>query len=50
MTPNVLFLASQINREQQWAIEYLHVENQVLREKLGKGLILLSDDPRRQLA
>jgi len=24
----VLFLASQINREQQRAIEYLHVENQ----------------------
>jgi hypothetical protein len=31
----VLFLASQSNREQQRAIEYLHVENQVLRGKLS---------------
>lgn len=33
----VLLLASQINHEQQRAIEYLYVENQVLREKLGNG-------------
>ena len=46
----VLFLASQLNREQQRVIEYLHVENQVLREKLGKGRILLNDDQRRRLA
>jgi len=46
----VLSLASQINREQQRTIEYLHVENQVLREKLGKGRILLNDDQRRRLA
>jgi transposase InsO family protein len=45
-----LFLASQLNREQQRVIEYLHVENQVLREKLGKGRILLNDDQRRRLA
>ena len=32
----VLLLASHLNREQQGAIEYLHVENQVLLEKLGK--------------
>ena len=46
----VLFLASQINHEQQRAIEYLHVENQVPREKLGKGRILLNDEQRRRLA
>ena len=31
----VLFLASHLTREQQRVIEYLQVENQVLREKLG---------------
>jgi hypothetical protein len=46
----VLFLASQLNREQQRIIEYLQVENQVLREKLGKGRVLLNDDQRRRLA
>jgi hypothetical protein len=46
----VLFLASQINREQQRTIEYLHVGNQVLREKLGKRRLLLNDDQRRRLA
>jgi len=46
----VLFVASQLNREQQRIIEYLQVENQVLREKLGKGRILLNDDQRRRLA
>jgi transposase InsO family protein len=46
----VLFLAAQISREQQRAIEYLHVENQVLREKLGKRRLLLNDDQRRRLA
>jgi putative transposase len=46
----VLFLASHLNHEQQCVIEYLQVENQVLREKLGKGRILLNDDQRRRLA
>ena len=46
----VLFLASHLNREQQRIIEYLQVENQVLREKLGKKRILLNDDQRRRLA
>jgi len=46
----VLFLASQLNCEQQRVIDYLHVENQVLREKLGKGRMLLNDDQRRRLA
>lgn len=36
----VIFLASQLNHEQNRVIEYLLVENQVLREKLGKGRIL----------
>ncbi len=45
-----LFLASHLNREQQRLIEYLQVENQVLREKLGKKRILLNDDQRRRLA
>jgi hypothetical protein len=46
----VLFEASHLNREQQRIIEYLQVENQVLREKLGKKRILLNDDQRRRLA
>ena len=46
----VLFLASQLNREQQRVIEYLYVEDQVLLEKLGKGRISLKDDQRRRLA
>ena len=31
-------------------IEYLLTENQVLKEKLGKKRILLTDDQRRRLA
>ncbi len=46
----VLFLASQLNHEQQCIIEYLQVENEVLREKLGKKRFLLNDDQRRRLA
>jgi transposase InsO family protein len=46
----VLYLASHLNREQQRIIEYLQVENEVLREKLGKKRILLNDDQRRRLA
>ena len=45
-----LMLSSWINREQEKAIEYLRAENQVLREKLGKGQILPNDDQRRRLA
>jgi hypothetical protein len=45
-----LILASWVNREQQQVIEYLRTENQVLKEKLGKKRILLSDDHRRRLA
>lgn len=39
----VLALSAWICREQEKAIEYLRTENQVLREKLGKGRILLND-------
>ena len=43
-------LAGWVNRQQQEMIEYLRTENQVLREKIGKKRILLSDDQRRRLA
>ena len=46
----MLFLASHLDREQQRVIEYLQVENQVLREKPRKNRILLNDDQRRRLA
>jgi transposase InsO family protein len=46
----LVILASWINREQQAVIEYLMTENRVLKEKLGKGRILLNDDQRRRLA
>ena len=45
-----LILAGWVNRQQQFVIEYLRTENQVLREKLGKKRILLRDDQRRRLA
>jgi putative transposase len=41
--------AGWVNRQQQEVIEYLHTENQVLKEKLGKKRILLSDNQRRRL-
>ena len=46
----ILFLATWMNHEQQKVIEYLQVENAVLREQVGKKRILLSDDQRRRLA
>jgi predicted GNAT family N-acyltransferase len=39
-----------MNRQQQDVIEYLRTENQVLKEKVGNGRILLNDDQRRRLA
>ena len=45
-----IILAGWVNEQQQQVIEYLRAENQVLREKLGKKRILLSDDQRRRLA
>ena len=46
----LLCLAGWINREQQAAIDYLRMENNVLREHLAKKRILLTDDQRRRLA
>jgi putative transposase len=46
----LLVLAGWINRRQQNSIEYLIAENRILREKLGKKRILLTDDQRRRLA
>jgi transposase InsO family protein len=46
----VLTLSALIEHEQEKAIEYLKTENQVIREKLGKGRIMLNDDQRRRLA
>jgi hypothetical protein len=43
-------LAGWSNRQQQEIIEYFRTENQVLKDKLGKRRILLSDDRRRRLA
>ena len=46
----LIILASWVNRRQQEVIEYLRTENAVLKEKLGKKRILLTDDQRRRLA
>jgi len=45
-----LILAGWVNRQQQDVIKHLRVENQVLKEKLGKRRILLNDDQRHRLA
>lgn len=46
----LVILAGWVNRQQQQVIDYLRTENQVLREKLGKRRLLLSDEQRRRLA
>ncbi len=46
----LVILAGWVNRQQQEVIEYLRTENQVLKEKLGKKRVLLTDDQRRRLA
>ena len=46
----LIVIAGWMHREQQQLIEYLRTENSVLREKLGKRRILLSDDQRRRMA
>ena len=43
-------LAGWVNRHQQAMIDYLHEENHILREKVGKKRIILNDDQRRRLA
>ena len=46
----LIILASWVNRQQEEVIEYIRSENAVLKEKLGKKRILLTDDQRRRLA
>ena len=48
--PTPFLPAGWVHRQQQEVIDYLRTENQVLKEKLGKKRILLSDDQRRRLA
>ena len=43
-------LAGWMNRQQQDAISYLRVENQILREKLGQKRIIPNDNQKRRLA
>ena len=46
----LIMLAGWINRQQPEVIEYLRIENAVLKEKLGKKRILLTDEQRCRLA
>jgi transposase InsO family protein len=46
----VLVISGWINRSQQESIEYLKLENRILREVVGKKRILLNDNQRRRLA
>jgi transposase len=46
----ITVLAGVMNQEQQRVIDYLRTENHVLKEKIGKKRILLTDDQRRRLA
>ena len=46
----LVILAGWIHEQQQLRIEFLRTEVEVLKEKLGKNRILLSDDQRRRLA
>ena len=46
----LLVLAGWVNRQQQDVIEYLLVENRILRQKFGKKRILLTEQQRRRLA
>ena len=45
----LLVLAGWVNRQRQDVIEYLLVEDRVLRQKLGRKRILLNDEQRRML-
>ena len=46
----VVAVAGWMNRQQQEVIQYLRVENQILREKLGHKRIILNDSQKRRLA
>jgi hypothetical protein len=43
-------LAGWMNRQQQEVIQYLRVENQILREKLGRKRLILNDSQKQRLA
>ena len=43
-------LVEYVRKQQELVIEYLQLENQVLREKIGGKRVLLNDDQRRLLA
>ena len=43
-------LAGWMNRQQQEAIEYLRMENRILREKLGHKRLILNESQKRRLA
>jgi putative transposase len=43
-------LAGWINRHQQDIIEYLQAENTILRSKIGKKRIILTDEQKKLLA
>jgi hypothetical protein len=43
-------LAGWMNRQQQEVIQYLRVQNQILREKLGRKRIILNESQKRRLA
>ncbi|MCA9078618.1 MAG: integrase core domain-containing protein [Planctomycetaceae bacterium] len=45
----VVAMAGMLNREQRAVIDYLRTENAVLRERLGRKRVILSDDQRRRL-
>jgi len=49
-TMMLTMLAGWINQHQQDVIEYLKAENAILKEKIGKKRIILSDEQRRRLA
>ena len=46
----ILIFAGWVNRSQRDVIEYLQAENRVLREQLGEGRLLFTDEQRRRLA
>ena len=46
----VAVLIEYVRKQQEMVIEYLQLENQVLREKVAGKRVLLNDDQRRLLA
>jgi hypothetical protein len=46
----VAVLSEYVRKQQELVIEYLQLENQILREQIGGKRVLLTDDQRRLLA